>query len=252
MRAIIYLAIMLSLAMILGCGQKGSPQGGPKDTDPPAVTQVLPKDSTLNFDGKLVRFYFSEPIRKPTYGKEIFISPFTERPKIILSDNAKRLSIEFQEDLRPQTTYLITLTEVKDLHESNPLAEPYILAFSTGDQLDSMEIKGKLFLPSLVRILKKMTVLLFDSDSIQNQDFFLKRPAYLTQSNESGEFSFKYLRNTNYKILAVKDDDSSNSLSSNEEAIAIPSDSLLQFEDDSTNFTTVSLYFFPQDVDTPG
>ena len=110
----------------------------------PTIEKTFPENQSLHFDGNEVKIVFSEAVRAPAFDKEIFISPLVRRPKIIRSDNAKRIKIKFAEDLRPQTTYIITLTDIQDNQEGNKMEEAYILAFSTGDQLDSMAIKGEI------------------------------------------------------------------------------------------------------------
>jgi len=251
-RRISWAILFVFIGGLLGsCGQKASPQGGPRDEKPPEVADTDPRDSTLNFSGNSMRFSFNETIRKPTYGKEVFISPFIERPKITRSDNAKRLKIDIEEELRPQTTYLITLNGIQDLNEGNAMEETYVLAFSTGDQLDSMEIKGAIFSPEIGKAPEKMTVFLFDPDSIRRDSFTNVRPAYITKSDENGDFSFKYLRNTPYRVLGVKDEDQSNTYNNPLEKIAINPDSLVSFDQDSTNFTTVKLYAFQPDNKRP-
>ncbi|MEO0639181.1 MAG: Ig-like domain-containing protein [Bacteroidota bacterium] len=241
------------LSLLMSCGQPGAPQGGPRDEEPPTVRQTLPEDSSLNvpIDTRIVRFYFSEAIRKPAFDKEINISPLVKRPKVILSDNARRLTIQFQEDLRPQTTYIVTLTDVKDLNESNDLAEPYVLAFSTGDVLDSMQIKGQIEAPVIGEKEGKMLVFLYDADSIVNDSFDRVRPAYISQSDEQGNFTFKYLRKAQYRVLGVKDDDKSNSYSGLVERVAIAEDSVVSFDVDSVNVTEVKLFAFQADAVLP-
>ncbi|MCI4671174.1 MAG: Ig-like domain-containing protein [Bacteroidia bacterium] len=251
MRQLIWIIILVHVLLLGSCGQKGTLQGGPKDSEPPRVTGIYPEDSTLNYSGTIVNFRFSEAIKKPSYGKEIFISPYIKRPKVIMSDNARRLKIDFQEELRPQTTYIITLNEVKDLHEGNPLEETYNLAFSTGDQLDSMEIKGSIVAPEIGKTASKMTILLFDADSIIDENFFNLRPAYITKSNEKGDFSFKYLRNAPYRVLGLSDEDQSNTYNNIADRIAISLDSVVTFENDSTNFTTVKLFSYQPDLAKP-
>ena len=209
------------------CAQQGTPQGGPRDEIPPLIEKTDPEIGTLRYDDSEVTIYFSEIIRKPTFDKEVFISPLVKRPDLRLSDNGKRLTIKFQEALRPKTTYIITLNDVQDANEGNKLAETYVLAFSTGDRLDSAQMRGRIFLPELGKGAAEMSVLLFDPDSIQDQDFLLKRPAYLTKTNEQGEFTFQYLRDAPYRILGVKDGDQSNSYSLPSEQIAILLDSLV-------------------------
>jgi hypothetical protein len=212
---------------LLSCAQQASPQGGPRDQAAPVIAKTTPATGTLFFKDNAVTIYFSEVIRKPTFDKEIFISPLIKRPDLSLSDNGKRLTIKFDEELRPQTTYIISLNDIQDANEGNKLAETYLLAFSTGSQLDSAQLRGRIFLPALAQGAKEMSVLLFDPDSIVENEFLLKRPAYLTKTNDQGEFSFRYLRQAGYRILAVKDEDQSNSYSLGSEQVAITLDSLI-------------------------
>ncbi|MEO1448284.1 MAG: Ig-like domain-containing protein, partial [Bacteroidota bacterium] len=112
--------ILTGLALsVWACAQPGTLTGGPRDEIPPTVQRTEPAAASLFFEGQSVKIVFSEPVRKPTFGKEIFISPLVKRPKIIQSDSGKRIRIEFDEPLRPETTYLITLKEIKDATESN-------------------------------------------------------------------------------------------------------------------------------------
>lgn len=234
----------------ISCAKPISPTGGPRDEVPPEVSKTFPENQSLNFKGKEVRIFFNEPVRAPTFDKEIFISPLVKRPKIIRSDNAKRIEIKFQEDLRPQTTYVISLTEVKDNSEGNEIAEAFTLAFSTGDQLDSMQIEGKVLSPTAGQGEKDMKILLYDADSIVNNDFLGKRPAYISKTDDAGFFSFKYLRNAPYKILGLIDTDQSNTYSQPGERVAIMEDTLITFDsEDSTSLATAELYaFLPDDI----
>lgn len=238
-------------AIVFSCAQPASPMGGPKDEVPPEVVKTIPANQTLNFSGDEVKIYFSEPIRPAAFDKEIFISPFMKRPKIIRSDNAKRITIKFAEDLRPQTTYVITLTEIKDNTEGNSIKESFTLAFSTGDVLDSMELKGKVIGPDPTKPVKDMILMIFDADSIKNNDFKKKRPAYLTKATEAGDFEFKYLRDARFKILGVVDKDQSNSYSQDTEVIAMSEDSLVIFSKDTLDKTLTKLYAFLPDTFPP-
>ncbi|MDX2248918.1 MAG: Ig-like domain-containing protein [Bacteroidia bacterium] len=246
------MALMGFLAVVvLNCAQPASPMGGARDEVPPEVVKTIPENQTLNFSGDEVKIYFSEPIRPPAFDKEIFISPFMKRPKIIRSDNAKKITIKFAEDLRPQTTYVITLTEIKDNTEGNSIKESFTLAFSTGDVLDSMELKGKVFAQEESKPVKDMVLMIFDADSIRKNDFKGKRPAYLTKASESGDFAFKYLRDARFKIYGVVDKDQSNSYSQDTEVIAVSEDSLAVFSRDSADQAINKLYAFLPDTFPP-
>lgn len=234
------------------CAKPAAPTGGPRDETPPAVVRSIPEVGSLNQSSQIVRIYFDEAIKKGTYGKEIFISPLPDsRPKIVLSDNAKRLTIKFEEVLRPQTTYVITLTELADFNASNKMKEAFTLAFSTGDQLDSLKIEGKINSPVIGKPPEEMTVMLFDADSVINNDLFLKTPAYITKPNEAGEFTFEYLRRTEYRVFAVADKDNSNSYSAPSERIAISLDSVLRFANDTVVVAETELFAFVADQQPP-
>ncbi|RMG23622.1 MAG: hypothetical protein D6730_14140 [Bacteroidetes bacterium] len=243
------LAALGACMLMLGwsCANQVPPTGGPRDEDPPEVVSTQPAHESLNFSGREVTVIFNEFVRPATYGKEIFISPLPlTRPKIIMVN--KKLRIKFNEALRPNTTYVITLTGVKDQNESNEMEESFSLAFSTGDVLDSMRVQGKVYDKVIGQPLEDITVMLFDADSVPGNDFFKIRPAYISKTNASGEFSFQNLRNTAFKIYGVKDVDQSNTYSQPTELIAISRDPGVYF-DDSTSMATDTLYaFLPDDA----
>lgn len=236
--------MFLFALMGLSCANQVSPTGGPKDEDPPEIERTIPENQSLFFSDREVIIYFSEFVRPATYGQEIFISPLPEtRPKVVLLN--KKLRIKFNEDLRPNTTYVISLTDIKDQNESNPLAETFILAFSTGAVLDSMAIEGKVYEKEVGTPAKEMLVMLFEEDSIQGNDFFKKRPSYISKVGEDGSFTFRNLRNTTYEIYATEDADRSNTYSQPNERIAIAKDSLVTWPDSNTLIYDTLYAFLP-------
>ncbi len=243
-----YICSWLIILICLSCANQVPPQGGPRDEDPPEIERTIPEHEQLRFEGHEVVFFFNEYIRPATYGKEIFISPLPlTRPKIVLVN--KKLRIKFNEELRENTTYVITLTEIKDQNESNELEDSFTLAFSTGDILDSMKVKGKVYDKYIGKPLEGMTVMLFDADSIKQHDFFKIRPAYISKTNERGEFSFQNLRNAPFKAYGVVDVDQSNTYSQATEVIAISRDTTSLTFVDSTSTAIDTLYsFIPDDA----
>ena len=88
--------------------------------------------------------------------------------------------------------------------------------------------------------------MLFPADSVEGNDFFQKRPSYITQTDKEGNFSFRFLKNIQYKILGVVDEDQSNTYSQPSEKLALADSSLIVFNDTSTS-TEVFLYAFQAD-----
>ena len=234
---------------LLGCANQIAPTGGEIERIPPSLVQTNPETQTLFFEGNQVKIYFGEAVKKPTYNKEIFVSPLlSSRPNIIQSDNGKRIRLKFQEALLPNTTYVITVNEVADVQEGTPMSNPYTFAFSTGGQLDSMEVEGQVQSPVLGKGQEEMMLMLFPADSVEENDIFRKRPAYISKTDSSGNFLFKYLRKIPYKIYGVVDDDQSNTFSQPKEVLALTPDPLITFED-TTQRPRVTLYSFaPDDI----
>lgn len=235
-RLIQYVGLLWAGMFMIHCASQVSPQGGEPDKIPPTIKRTYPENQSLNVTDKSFVFLMSEPVKLPSYGKEIFISPLLEsRPNISLSDNTRRLRIRFQDDLRPQTTYVISLTGIQDFYGNNAMTGSYLYAFSTGDQLDSMEISGKVLAGGNEAPVEDILLLLFDADSIQDNNIFRKQPAYVSKTDASGTFKFQYLRQIAYRIYGIKDVDQSNTYSQPAELIAlakeayvVPSDSLAE------------------------
>ncbi|MEM6260909.1 MAG: Ig-like domain-containing protein [Bacteroidota bacterium] len=241
-----YLLLLIIGGILTFCANPSSPTGGERDKTGPQVVKTIPVVEQLNFTGKKITVIFDEFIRPVTYGKEIFVSPLLKTPPKVLVA-AKKLTLQFQEDLLPNTTYVITLAGVKDQNESNEMEVPFPLAFSTGPVIDSMEIKGRIEGPVFRQGMKDMTLLLFDADSIENDDIFRRRPAYISRTDEAGYFSLPYLRRTDFRIYAIEDADNSNTYSSPLETLALADSSLVQFTDSGNSVSVSMLAFSPDD-----
>ncbi|MEM7512148.1 MAG: Ig-like domain-containing protein, partial [Bacteroidota bacterium] len=240
-----------AIILLSGCANQLAPTGGPRDTTPPELVKTNPPNQSLNLSTKSFTFVFNEAIKLPKYNEEVFISPLLKRrPNIILSDNSKRVKIKFNEELLPNTTYVIALNGVTDNYESNEMKQSISYAFSTGAQLDSMEIEGQIWSPVAGVGRAEMLVMLFDADSVLGNDLLRKRPAYITRTDSFGVFSFSYLRNVPYKIFGIIDDDKSNTYSQPSEEMAIASDTILTFPDTGTVAKT-RLFSFKQDEAAP-
>ncbi len=243
--------ILFVLGGIWGCANQISPTGGKGDEIPPEITKTLPVTQALRVDASTIKIYFSEAIKKPTYNKEIFISPLLKRPpRIYLSDSGKRIKIKIEEGLLDSTTYVITLKEVQDHFGGNKLEQVFTFAFSTGPFIDSMEIKGEVQHPILGKGQEEMILMLFPADSIQNDDFLGKRPEYISQTDKAGRFIFKNLRRMPYRLYGLVDVDQSATYSQFTEVIALADSSLILFPDTSSSVET-RLYSFLPDNQAP-
>ncbi len=238
------------MLLVPACAQVGTPTGGDKDTTPPKIRKVAPENQARNVAGKEIVFYFDAFPKSVTYGKEIFISPIlTKTPEITVFD--KRIKVKFAEELKENTTYVISISGIEDYFASNKMESPYIYAFSTGKDLDTMMVKGKVISGLTGNGEKDFSLLLFDADSVkENKNIFGKRPDYVAKTQESGEYILSNLKKKKYKIYGIKDGDQSNSYNQLTEIVAIDSLANVVFPD-SNNVVVKTLYSFLPDEQAP-
>jgi len=61
----------------------------------------------------------------------------------VIRSVGKKAIVELKDELLPNTTYTIDFTDaIADNNEENPI-ENFVYSFSTGDQLDTLSISGK-------------------------------------------------------------------------------------------------------------
>lgn len=137
----VYIFGLLAL-MISACANRGvGPQGGPKDSIPPFVTEESPLNGSLNFQGKRVEVHFNEYIQLDNVVENVLISPPQQQPPIVKAIG-KRVIVTFEQPLQDSTTYTIDFgPAICDFTEKNAM-EGYTFSFSTGDTMDSLSVYG--------------------------------------------------------------------------------------------------------------
>ena len=187
-----------------GCANTTSaPTGGPKDTIPPVIVKLSPLPGTVNVPvhNASIRFTFNEYV-KIKDANAIYLSPPQEKkPKAVI--RGKSVVVTFEEDLLPNTTYTLDLTgAIQDNNEGN-LYPGYTLAFSTGDQLDTMCVTGLVQDCNTLMPIKGATVLLYKDHA--DSAIFLRRPDAAVRTDDWGFFSLRNIKDTLYRVYALKD-----------------------------------------------
>ncbi len=245
------LIAILALVLLSACANIVRPTGGERDTEGPKIVRIDPPEGTLNYTGNTVDFYFDEFLKPGSYRKEIFVSPVPRFDPIVTVKN-KRLRVQFQTDLRDSTTYVLTLgTGIKDFNESNGLDKSYTYAFSTGDQLDTLQINGSVKDAWTLEGKGEMRVIVYPADELEGNDIFDVRPVYATETDQSGNFSVQYLKEGAYKIYAVADQDQSYSYNSELEMIALTENPIVDLRDTNERKRDVELLAFMPDFYPP-
>ena len=189
-------------AMFAGCAKIVTPQGGPRDTEPPKVLKTVPENGTTRFSDKHIRFYFDEFITLNNPTENVLISPPMSTPPEY-TIKGKSLEIKIKDTLHENTTYNMVFSDcIKDYHESNALSF-FHFSFSTGDSLDDYMIHGKVIDAKTLAPSKDFFVLLYKNadDSMP----LTTLPDYVTKSLADGSFTFRNITPGNYKIFALKD-----------------------------------------------
>ena len=208
MKKSIYYIFLITIALIVnGCANAVSPSGGPKDVFPPVVVETYPENFSRNVKSKTIHITFDEFVTLDNANKNVLISPPQKKsPTYRLS--GKTLTIKFEEDLKPETTYSINFgSAIKDLHEGNVLKD-YVFTFSTGDAIDSLSLVGKTISAETLKECEDFFVMLYadenDTITLDSLPFYVM-PNYVTKTNKEGNFMLTGLADKQYLLFALKD-----------------------------------------------
>lgn len=188
--------LLILTAFLAGCAQVKTLNGGPKDTYAPKIVAQTVSNGTTSFTGKSIELTFDEYFKLVNPAQTISIVPADA--KISASYKKKKLSLNWQENLKENTTYIVTLNgTVKDLTEGNDSLMQIV--FSTGNTIDSMHYSTRLIDADSPTPVKGLTVGLFTHpDSLQ--------PLYFAQSGRNGDVQFQYVKDGTYYVRAFKDE----------------------------------------------
>lgn len=220
------------------CANQTTPMGGPKDTIPPKLIKSNPEHKQKNFDGKTVDVTFDEYVTLFNAKDEILISPQVGKD-VDFKFKKTTVSITPKEGWKDSTTYTIAFREgIKDLTEGNP-PENLRLAFSTGPNIDSSSITGKVRLALTEKIPEKITVALYQADTF---DIFEHSPTYFTITDKRGKFSLENIKDGKYRIYAFDDKNKNLKVESRTERFGFLGDSIdLHGSTDSLTISLVTL-----------
>lgn len=195
--------VVFIAAAVYSCANKGYPEGGPKDVTPPHVVEERPVSFNRNFDKKSIDIYFDEYVQLKNVNEKFIISPpQLKKPKVRL--RGKYIRVEFQDSLRPETTYSMDFADaIADNNEGNPLGY-YRYVFSTGDAIDSLELGGNVVDAETNEPVYNAYVFIYrnQADSVPVTEL----PDYMARTDSSGFFRLTNLRQDDYKVVAVMDE----------------------------------------------
>lgn len=195
---------------IASCANRGSPDGGPKDEEPPKIIRSEPENYTTNFKGNEIRIYFDEYVKIKDLQKQLIISPPMDTDPTVtpLGNAAKYIKIVINDTLEENTTYAFNFgRSIIDNNESNPY-DYYRYVFSTGDYIDSLSVTGTIRDAYNRKPDNFVSVMLYEMDSTYTDSLvFKKKPKYITNTLDSLKvFSIDNIREGRYRMIALKED----------------------------------------------
>ena len=242
----ILLATLLALLALAGvaCANIGSPEGGPRDYTPPVMLRSNPIPGAVNFQGKKVEIHFDEIVNLKDQTTRVIVSPAPKEQPIIRAQG-KKITVEFQDDLEPNTTYVIDFTDaIEDNNEGNVL-DGFSFAFSTGDHLDSLQVSGMVLRASDLESMKNVLVGLHSN--LSDSAFSTLPFDRVSRTNSRGEFVLRNVPPGEYHIFALRDVDNDYKMVRTED-IAFLDEVIVPSASDFTSQDTI--FTFDHRIDT--
>lgn len=217
------LALLLT-SLIIGCAKQASPEGGPYDMTPPKLIKSTPGNGAVRFSGNKIKLTFDENVKMEKSNEKVIFAPPQNTTPRILSGTGKSITIVFEDSLLSNTTYTIDFTDaIVDLNEGNPL-EGFVFAFSTGDKIDSMEIRGQVL---DARGLYPIPNIFVGVHREGPDSLFRTRPLLRTgRTMSDGSFVISHLAPGKYRLFALNDLDHTFSYSQRSEGFAFLAESV--------------------------
>jgi len=219
---ILFTFLIASLSYIIvisnaGCGQVGMPTGGPKDSIPPRLVNASPTVNSTNVKGNKITLTFNEYVDLKEPQTNVLISPLPKKQPSV-EFKLKTVTVKLKDTLLPNTTYSINFgNAIVDNNEGNPLGG-FVYVFSTGNQIDSFMLSGKVILAETGKYDSTIQALLYrkTNDSAVQKN----KPDYVARLRGDGSFTFVNLPAGSFNIYALKDGDGGKTYNSKKEIFA--------------------------------
>lgn len=191
-----YFLIISTVFLIVSCAQIGTISGGEKDIHSPVPDMIhsIPPNESVLFTGKRIEIPFNEffTIQNPTSS----IRMVPPHATIHSSFKGKKLILEWDEDLKANTTYSIYLDKaIRDITEGNDSLIQFV--FSTGTYIDTGSYSG-------------MVIDAYTHDPTDDVYVVLRNPVdsgivSYARSDKSGNFALNYLPTGTFDLVLIQE-----------------------------------------------
>ncbi|MCF0186527.1 MAG: Ig-like domain-containing protein [Bacteroidaceae bacterium] len=222
-RKAFHLFVGCVLLLLAACASIGTPDGGPYDETPPRLVASTPVERATNNKLKKIELVFNEFVKIENASEKVIISP----PQIEQADikaSGKKVLVQLFDTLKANTTYSIDFSDaIVDNNENNPMGN-FAFTFSTGEQIDSMEVSGVVLNAEDLEPIKGILVGLHSD--LEDSAFVKKSIERVARTNGSGKFVIKGVAPGSYRIYALQDMDQNFMFSQKSEKIAFLPDTI--------------------------
>lgn len=197
-------------ALLAGCAQVGSPDGGGRDEDPPVVVSASPSFGSTGWTGSLLQLTFDEFVKVQDVRSQVLVSPpLSQPPKVLVK--GRSIVVDLGEDLGADRTYVVQFgNAIRDLRESN-VAAGLLHVFSTGGELDSGRVAVGVVDAWTAEPSAGVRVMLF-RDSLPTglmnpalPDSLRPLPEYVGLVGDSGTVEIGFLPQGRFAMVALED-----------------------------------------------
>ena len=201
--------VALLLLIIVGCATVDVPPGGDIDVTAPQLVRSYPDSAETLVSPAYIKLEFDEYILLNNLKSNLIISP-PLRKSFDVKQKGKTLTLELNEFLSENTTYQFYFgNTVKDLNEGNETKD-FRLIFSTGSFLDSSTLAGHILDAFSKEPQEGVKVFLFSNPG--DSCLYKETPEYVTVTDKTGRFFFQNIKDKEYSVFGVKDDNNNNRL----------------------------------------
>ena len=194
----IILLFTLTIIFVGACASERAITGGPEDRTPPEILSSKPQSGSLSVSRNTgITIRFSEQMDKASVKSALQIWP---RPPggFEVKTGWTWVKVNFEQALEANETYMLTIDKTaKDLR-GNKLEATYILAFSTGEEMNAGKIRGQIAGNAEVR--KNGNILLFRNVGTDLSELPSDSANYIFQPDDDGSFELNYLKEQRYLL----------------------------------------------------
>ena len=214
--------LSLLLTVVIGgvftsCARMGTPDGGWYDETPPKVLGATPADKATDVKAQKVKISFDEFVKIDNPTENVIVSPpQLQAPEI--KATGKSIEVKLLDSLKANTTYTIDFSDaISDNNEGNPLGN-YTYSFSTGAEIDTMEVSGYVVAAENLEPVKGILVGLYANLA---DSAFEKQPMLrVSRTDSRGHFVIKGVKRGTYRVYALQDVDGNYQFNQKSEMIA--------------------------------